>query len=234
MKSHYKKIVIAGVAVLIIISFILLTKNQDNLKVDSNIDIDKKLTSIDFTNVSKKNIDLNQYQGDLKLEGQEVFEITGELEGTLLIETTENVKLILNKVTIKSKNGPAIYIKNASNVHIEVIGENTLVDNSNYTNYEEYGTLLSHDDLYIFGSGTLNVESNKEDAIVSKDDLVIEGVTLNIKSADDGIRGKDSVTLKSGTFNIEAAKDGIKSTNIDDENKGYVLIENGTDRKSVV
>ena len=93
---------------------------------------------------------MNQYQGDLKLEGQEVFEITGELEGTLLIETTENVKLILNKVTIKSKNGPAIYIKNASNVHIEVIVENTLVDNSNYTNDDEYGTLLSNDLLYVY------------------------------------------------------------------------------------
>lgn len=89
------------------------------------------------------------------------------------------------------------------------------------------GALFSHDDLTFDGDGTLTIQANYMDGIVSKDDLKFISGTYKIKSEDDGIRGKDSVYIQNGTYEINAAGDGIKTTNDTDKEKGFIKIENG-------
>ena len=112
---------------------------------------------------------------------------------------------------------------------MELIGDNTLTDSSNYSFQEGINaTIYSKDDLIIFGDGTLNINANYNDAIASSDDLIIKSGTYKINAKDDGIRGKDSVIILDGNFEINTNGDGIKTTNEKDSDKGNILIKNGT------
>ena len=152
-----------------------------------------------------------------------VYTITGTLEdGQLLIETNDDVKLILNNVTIKNTEGPAIYVKDANCTYIELVGENTL---EGKVDEELDSVLLSKDDLYIEGDGSLKVISNI-DGISSSDNLTINSGTFIIEAGDDAIKGKDSLVIVDGNFTITSNGDAIKTTNEDE--LGNLKIENGT------
>lgn len=188
-----------------------------------------KIVDVNFGSLPIINVDLNTEEGVFKVKKAGVYKLSGTLNGNINIDTLDNVKLVLNNVTINSTNGPAIYVYNARNVHIEVLGQNSLNDSKDYSNYDPTisGCIFSHDDIFIYGTGQLNIIANHGDGIVSKDDVIIENLELNIKSVDDGIRGKDSVLIKSGTIAIDSLGDGIKSTNIIEDFRGNVVIENG-------
>lgn len=151
------------------------------------------------------------------------YNITGE-SGSIVINTTDSVELVLDNATIKSDNGPAINIEAAEDVKIVLTGENVI---ESTTTEDLDGAIYSKADLTISGTGSLSVTSNY-DGIVSKDDLIINGGTYTINATDDGMRGKDCVEITDGTFNITAGGDGIKSTNEEDTEKGYINITGGT------
>lgn len=144
-------------------------------------------------------------------------------DGNVIIDTNESVKLILNGITIKNSNGPAILVLNAKEVEIELVGINTLEDGTTYsTDYTDYNAVIySKDNLIISGNGTLKIKANNKDAITSKDNLTIKDGTYIIEAIDDGIHGKDSLTILNGNFTIKSDNDGIRSD-------GIITIEDGT------
>ena len=147
---------------------------------------------------------------------------TGTLNGNnITVNTDANVLLILDGVTIKSNN-PAIYIESAKNAYIKLVNNNKLECE---TSDDLDACIYSKDDLFIYGSGSLDITSNI-DGIASKDDLTIYEGTYNIKSTGDGIKGKDSVTISDGTFNIDSSETSIKTTNEDE--KGDLTITGGS------
>ncbi len=173
-----------------------------------------------------------QLSKSLVITDEGVYRLSGKIRnGNITIRTNGNVKLILNGVSITNQEGPAILVENASDVVIETVENsiNSLEDGNIYLhdNTTEVGTILSHDDLTFQGNGTLIVTANKEDAIVSNDDLKFVSGNYEITSMDDGIRGKDSVYIQNGTFKIVSQGDGIKSTNTKDTGKGFVYIQDG-------
>ena len=149
------------------------------------------------------------------------YNITGTLKnGDITINTDSDVKLILNNVTINNKSSCINVIK-AKNVYIETKGTNSLT--STALTSEQNGTIYSKSDLFLLGTGILNIKSNI-DGIISKDDLQIDSGTYNIVSDDDGIIGRDSIVVNNGKINITSKGDGIKTTN---EEKGNIEINNG-------
>lgn len=185
---------------------------------------------VDFSNTSETKIDLSSVNGVYNITKTGVYHFTGTLNGYIKINTNVNVQIILDNVVITNNSGPCIYVENVNNLYIELVGENTLTDGSNYTGFDDEvsAVIYSKDDLILYGEGVLKINAYKEDGIVSKDDLVIENGTYNINAKDDAIRGKDSVVIENGKFYIQALGDGIKSTNETDEDKGNILIQNGT------
>jgi hypothetical protein len=166
------------------------------------------------------------------------YSISGSLaDGQIIVNTTdkETVRLILNGVEINCSASAPIYVKSSSKTVI-VLGENTtnkLTDGTAYTydvvaDEEPNATIFSKSDLSICGSGSLTVEANFNDAISTKDGLIIKSGTLAITAADDGIRGKDYLVVKGGNITINAKGDGLKSDNTADATKGYISIEKGT------
>lgn len=238
MKKPSKKqfitiIVIVSVAVVMITAFFIiknLTSGSDSSdEVNIAIDFDDDITRIDWSKYPTYEIELSS---NLDISNPGVYKLTGEIaDGRIAINTDDNVKLELAAVKITNSDGPAIFVQNAKNVVISAVAETTnyLTDGASYDGYadDEIGTIFSHDDLMLEGDGTFVIKSNYEDAIVSKDDLLFNGGTYQITSADDSIRGKDSVYIQSGSFLIKSSGDGIKATNDTEPDKGFVYIIDG-------
>ena len=158
------------------------------------------------------------------------YSISGNLnDGQIIVDTNdqEAVRLILSGVTISSTTNAPIYVANSDKTVIVIAEgtENYLTDNKNN---EENATILSKDDLTICGDGSLTVIGNDNDAIHSNDGLIIESGIITVTSVDDGICGKDYLVIKGGDITINSVGDGLKSNNDEEEDRGYIYIENGT------
>lgn len=159
------------------------------------------------------------------------FEISGTSDNVnIVINSKDNnpVNLILNDVKITSQSGTPILINQAKKVIVTLSGENYISDTSNNRNDNEDAVIVSHDNLYFTGDGSLNIEANYNDAIASKDQLVINSGTYVIKANDDAIKGKDYLEINGGTFDINCGGDALKATNEEDTELGYILINDGT------
>ncbi len=241
-----KKYIVVGIvfviiAIIIILFFLFMNKKQSNNQrkenissttdtIDVAIDPDNGDEKIDWSLYPTKSYELKD---SLTINEEGTYELSGTIkDGSITINSKGNVRLILNGVSIVNSKGPAIYVQSAEDVVIVMSNnsDNYLEDGKNYSGYdsEVIGTIYSKSDITFDGEGTLTVISNKEDAIVGKDDLKIINGNYDIISSDDGIRGKDSVYIKNGNFKIVSGGDSIKSTNATDVGKGFVLIENGT------
>lgn len=205
-------------------STILFFNLNNNKDIDVIDEITYKEDKIEWEKYTTNEIVLND---NLKITSPGIYKLSGNLDGNVTINTEGYVKIILSNAQITNNDGPAIMIEKAEKVYIE-LEENTinkLVDDGT----SEYdGVIYSTDDLVIDGLGTLEIEANNKDGIVSKDNIVILNGNINIISTDDGIRGKDYVDIINGNINITSTGDGIKTTNNTDLNVGYVFIANGT------
>ncbi|MCW4016540.1 MAG: carbohydrate-binding domain-containing protein [Candidatus Bathyarchaeota archaeon] len=158
------------------------------------------------------------------------YSISGTLnDGQIIVDTSDEdvVRLILNDATISSTTNAPIYVANADKTVIVLADgtQNYLTDNKNN---QENSTILSKDDLTICGDGSLTVTANTNNGIESNDGLVIKSGTITVTSVDDGILGKDYLVIKGGDITINSVGDGLKSSNDEEQDKGYIYIEDGT------
>ena len=152
------------------------------------------------------------------------YTLTGtSSDAAIVIDTEENVKLILDNVDLTSTNGPVIYGKQVKNLYVELAAgtTNSLCDSNTYATDsatgEEIGkgVISCEDDLIILGDGTLNITANHKHGIVSDDKLYVEAGNINITSTGtDGIHANDLVCIDGGTLQITAASDIIESEDI--------------------
>lgn len=162
------------------------------------------------------------------------YRLSGTLnDGQIIVnsEAEAPIRLILDGVNISNSSSAAINIEAADKVIIILAegSQNTLTDASNYVYPsadvdEPNAALFSKDDLTIYGSGQLTVNGNFNDAIASKDGLVIRDANITVNALDDGIRGKDYLVVENSTLNITSGGDGLKSDNDDAEALGTIQI----------
>lgn len=165
------------------------------------------------------------------------YVLTGTLsDGQIVVNASKDdkVQIVLNDVEITCSDNAAVYVKQADKVFLTAADStvNTLTCGDTISDEaatdEVTGAVFSHDDLTVNGTGSLTVNGNYKHGIVSKDDLVLAGVTLTLNSVSDGLRGKDCVKIASGTYTITAGTDGIQSNNDSDATLGFVYIAGGT------
>jgi hypothetical protein len=196
--------------------------------IDSRVDLDNGEDKINWESLESSELKLNGKSVEITKSGN--YTLSGYISnGSIVVNTSGDVKLIFNGVSISSDDGPAILIVSSNNVIIELKEDtkNYVSDSSTYSNLEYNGCIHSMSDLIFQGDGYLEVNGNYNDGIVSKDDLKFDGGKYKIKSVDDGIVGKDSVYIVNGNFSLECNGDGIKSSNIEDNTKGFINIDNG-------
>lgn len=186
----------------------------------------------EYTNESYITLDGSSTSYLITEEG--TYLLTGTITQSIIVQLQddEDVRFILDNVTIETSENAAIMILSADDVVISVLEgtTNTLSDSSTYSlDYEDYdATIYSDADVVINGLGTLNIYANANNALQTKDDLMIVDVTLNITSVDDGIIGRDSLLVQNANITVTSDGDAIKTTNDESTEKGFLYIESGT------
>jgi hypothetical protein len=165
------------------------------------------------------------------------YSISGNLtDGQILVDAKEEdtIKIILNGINISNSNTSPFYISKSKKTILMLADskENIITDSKTYIfpnkdEDEPNASLFSKSDLTIFGKGSLTVNGNYNDAIASKDGLIIKSGNITVNALDDAIRGKDYIVIKDANLKIDSKGDALKSDNDEDKTKGYISIESG-------
>ena len=179
--------------------------------------------------------EINGTTATIKSEG--VYIVSGSCgDGKIVVDADENAKvqIVFQNLSLTSSGSPFV-VRSADKVFVTLADgtENTIADGSSYTEaISDTGVdaaIFSKEDLSINGSGKLTVSGNYKHGILSKDDLVLAGGTINVKAASTGVEGKDSLKIEDTTLTVEAGSDAIRSTNTEKTTeKGFVYIQSGT------
>lgn len=207
---------------------------------DSDTSYDESSCKIEFSDSTVKSDSNNGITIDgtgVTISKEGTYILSGKSsDASVMIAANDKAKiqLVLDGVELKSSKAPLV-VKSADKVFITLAkdSENTLSDGSSYTLESDSSTvdaaIFSKADLTINGSGTLNVNGNYKHAVVSKDDLVITGGTLNIKSKNSGLDGKDCLKIKDADITVDAGSDSLRSTNTEETDKrGFIYIQSGS------
>ena len=159
------------------------------------------------------------------------YVLSGVFNGQILIDAgkEELVHLVLAGAQMTCTDSAAIYGVQSDKIVITLQDgtANQIEDGETYVyetaeEEEPNAAIFSKDDLTINGTGSLIVQGNYEDAIGTKDDLLIVSGNYQIDAVEDGVQGKDSLTILNGTFIITAGNDALKASNDTDTDKGWV------------
>lgn len=242
-----KGLIAVAIACIVMLAFFIgyqisIGGSPRNTGADSAADWDPAITveltlkgdSIEVSN--SKPVAVNGSKATILFGG--TYKITGSLnDGRIIVYTNDKdpVKLVLNGVNLRCSTGAPICIMNAEEAVIIIADgtENFIEDSASYifddaAKNEPNAAIFCKSNLTITGNGVLNVKSNYNDGIASKDALIIQGGSISVKSVDDGIRGRDCIIVKSGVLNLEVGGDGLKSDNPENATLGNISIENGT------
>lgn len=165
------------------------------------------------------------------------YHLSGNLtDGQVVVDTADEavVRLIWDSVTISNLSTAPVDIRNAEKV-IMVLADNSQNVVSDGETYlfadgetdEPNAAIFSKADLTIAGNGSLTVTGNYNDAIASKDGLIVAGGNITVQAADDGLRGKDYLVMEGGKLMVTAGGDGLKADNEEEATKGYILVTGG-------
>ncbi|MDR6686597.1 hypothetical protein J2Y41_002158 [Arthrobacter sp. 1088] len=164
------------------------------------------------------------------------YRLSGSLsDGQIVVAAgdSDTVRIILDGVELGNSTGSPFSVKSADEaiVYLEDGSSNTLTDATSYAEQGEdapNAALFSMTDLTIAGPGSLTVNGNYNDGIVSKDGLVMASGKVTVDAKDDGIRGKDYTVLLDGAYQVTAGGDGVKADNETDANRGWLLVSGGS------
>lgn len=133
--------------------------------------------------------------------------IDKEINGTVVIDTEAQVRLILRGATIKGTTGPAVYVKNCGDLTVVLEGESSLSDSAAYSveQGDLKGAFFSEDNVTFRGDGSLAVTGNRGHAIASDDGIVIESNITVEGAAKDGLHANDLIEVKGGNLTVSAA-----------------------------
>ena len=160
------------------------------------------------------------------------YVISGQSDGVqikIAADKSDDVKLVLKGATMTNTDA-AILATSAGHVYLTLAEgtTNSLSDSSSNSDEKANAALFSKVDLTINGSGTLNVDGKKSNAIKANDTLHITGGTFNITSVGDAFNVNDELNVTGATMTIDAKEDGVKVDNDDDMTVGNMYLTNNT------
>lgn len=173
--------------------------------------------------------------GENKIKTGGTYTFTGSTaNGKIEVDTSSDVKIILNNVSITNPSGAAIKSKGTGKLTIELVGENTLITTDNTA--DDPATAVSGDaDLEITGTGSAAIESkgkgikadgtltltNGNIAVSSTDDTIHSNTNINIaggtyvlNTGDDAIHADDTLNITGGKITVEKSKEGLEANTV--------------------
>ncbi|AIG44240.1 TPA: carbohydrate-binding domain-containing protein [Streptococcus suis] len=175
---------------------------------------DSSSSTIDWSALPMTEVKLSN--DGLKITEGGTYILTGSTTAGVTVETDANVRIILAGAEISSSDTAAINVINADNVELEIKDgtTNTVKDTSNHTDTNIEGAIHVEADLTITGNGSLTVEGNFQDGIVSTDDLVVNSGNITVTAVDDGIKAETALTIDGGTITVSESAEALEGTNI--------------------
>ncbi len=165
---------------------------------------------LDWKSHSYTSIELSN--GSYTVTKSGTYVLSGTLtDGSITVDIDKSVDkgtvfLVMNNANISSASGTPINVIDAKKVvlFLENGTTNTVTQGNVISNSEDFpsAAIFSKANLTITGSGTLNVTTEYNDGITSKDSLIIMDGTINVKTAGDAIIGKDLLQIDGGDFTI--------------------------------
>lgn len=244
-KKISKKNIIVLIFIVILLGYIIYKNFNFNFSKVEEI-ISGNTSSIDKITHTESNIDYSVVINESNVvEANSVINITSSgtyiFKGTytdtvINIEIdsdidTNPIYIVLSDANITGNKENVFNIISAKDVIFNIADNTTNYISQNYkSSLEDYSgaVIYTKEDTVITGSGNLIIETNYNDAINARDDLLIENTNIKINSQDNGIIGRDYLYISDSTIDITSSGDSIKSNNDTDETKGNILIENSS------
>lgn len=166
--------------------------------------------------VNSKVINLEEYNSNLTIKEAGEYTLSGNFEHSILIDSTGDVILNLDNVTVNSSVTATIANISKNDLTLNLISGtvNSLTDGGS----SEYDACIySEGDLIINGDGTLYVygkQTEGEGIATDEKDIIIDGGNIFIECTDDGLNaGGDGgeIVINDGSVYIKASGDGIDS-----------------------
>ncbi|MDY6034901.1 MAG: carbohydrate-binding domain-containing protein, partial [Bulleidia sp.] len=180
--------------------------------------------TVDTTNATKITLENNT---DVDIEASGTYIITGSVtESTIFINTSGDIHLVFDNVSITNTSKPAINVKNARNVYLTTTSNSTNNLSTSSEDEDIDALIYANSNLTLNGNGTFNINSAST-AIYSTGDLKVTGGIYNINTDKHGLKAIKSIRIADGTFTINAGKDGLHAENEDDLTAGFIYIAGG-------
>lgn len=174
------------------------------------------------------------------------YKIKGSIdEGQIIVDADSDVKLVLNGVSITSKEKNAIYAKNGDvTIKLEDGTENVITSGTESMLNADTSKTSTESDKTTTTKTTAgqlaelaedaedtSVAETKRAAIYSKDDITIKGSgTLSVNGyINNGIQSKDKVKIKSGNITVTSNNDAVKGKDSVKVNDGTITLKSGGD-----
>lgn len=158
-------------------------------------------------------------------------------DGSLIIYSWKKVGVLLNGVSITNPHGPVINNQCGKSFIVTTAPNtvNTLADGAEYQmalglkgdTISQKATLFSEGQIYLRGTGTLQVNAQAKNGIASDDFIVVEGGTISVDVAatgSNGIKTNDGFTINGGTLTVSVAAKGARGI----KNDARTTIAGGT------
>lgn len=152
--------------------------------------------------------------------------------GRIVVDTadTQDIKLLLDSVTISCATSSPLCINNSGDVYVELVGKSRLSDGNIYESQIEgkpNACIFSKKDIHFDGTGSLEVVANYHHGISVRGDLSIMGGNIMVSAPCNAIDAKKLVSISGGNIALVAYGDGINVKNNDIEGEGDILINGG-------
>lgn len=184
----------------------------------------KEIKNLEGTEVTDKDINLNDYSTNISLTRGGTYNLTGDFTHTIIVNCNGDITLSLNNVNIKSRDMASIVNLGSGKLKIETLDNttNTLRDEGS-SNYDS--VIYSTGPLELKGNGTLNIEGNQSMGInVSSNDFTLSSGNVQIKAKKYGI----VTSSDGGLINITNGYLAINSSLANLKSKQNIIIDGGT------
>lgn len=197
MKKQTIAAIIGGVVLAIGVAgagvYLIINQNSQSEETTTVVSSDATSTSGSTTLVEGKN----------KITSGGTYTFTGSVSnGRIVVDTTEEVTIILDNVTMSSSDGAVIKAQEWANVTIKLVGTNKI------TATNENDGINVEGDLVITGDGSLTIDA-ADDGIHADGKLTVNSGNLTITAAE-GLEAT-YVIINDGTIKITASDDGINA-----------------------
>lgn len=158
--------------------------------------------------------------GSVTITAAGYYDVTGTLtDGSLIVDAGKNAKVFirLNGVYITCADDAAIRVNQADKVFLTLAEgtENAVTSGEAYSETaladKTDGTIFSHDDLTINGSGSLTVTAAYKHGIAANDSLRITGGSITVTAPADTIHVNDTLRITGASLTLTAGDDAIHS-----------------------